>query len=84
MSAVLPTPGPPSMLTRYESTGPVDEREGIGCDGEWLGDIGLVARLLLRERFRRNESPRLITPGMKNNETKTKTDEEVKAVSNFT
>lgn len=62
MSAVLPTPGPPSMLTRCESTGPVDEREGIGCDGELFGDIGLVARLLLRERLRRNESPRLITP----------------------
>lgn len=32
MSAVLPTPGPPSILTRYESTGP-NERDGFDTDG---------------------------------------------------
>lgn len=57
--AVLPTPGPPSICTRYDSTG-MEDLDGI--DGDWFGDIGLFAKLLLRDRFRRNESPLLITP----------------------
>lgn len=59
--AVFPTPGPPSMCTRYESTGPND-RDGFDTDGDGFGDIGLFAKLLLRDLFLRNESPRFITP----------------------
>lgn len=33
MSAVLPTPGAPSMLTRYESIG-AEFRCGAGVDGD--------------------------------------------------
>lgn len=59
--AVFPTPAPPNMWTRYESTGP-NERDGFDTDGDGFGDIGLFAKLLLRDLFRRNESPRFITP----------------------
>lgn len=65
IKAFLPTPGAPNMNTRYESTG---AREWCESAGEWCGDIGLLgARLLLLERRRRNESPRLMTPATKRN-----------------
>lgn len=63
IKAFLPTPGAPNINTRYESTG---AREWCESAGEWCGDIGLLgARLLLLERRRRNESPRLMTPAKK-------------------
>lgn len=60
IKAFFPTPAAPNMKTRYDSTAPCEL-----CDsaGEWCGDMGLLgARLLLLERRRRKESPRLITP----------------------
>lgn len=58
-NAVLPTPGPPIICTRYELT---NDRDDCDTDGDWFGVIGLFAKLLLRDLFRRKESPRLIMP----------------------
>lgn len=57
-SAVLPTPGAPTMATRWQGTGFLSWGSGA-C----AGDDG--AREPDRERRRRKESPRFTMPGEK-------------------
>lgn len=55
----MPTPGVPSIATRYESHG--SGRFGSSCKAAFNGlDGGIM--LLLLERLRRNESPRFTMP----------------------
>jgi hypothetical protein len=53
--AVFPTPGDPNMATRYDVT------SGLATGDSWAGG-GVPAKLLLRDLFFLNESPRFIIP----------------------
>lgn len=55
-SAVFPTPGAPTMATRWQGTGFLSRGSGA-----WAGDDG--ARDPERDRRRRKESPRFTMPG---------------------
>lgn len=57
--AHFPTPGAPSIATKYESAGPLCD--DIPLSGAFIGLTGGI-KLVLRDRRRLNESPLLTMP----------------------